>query len=411
MTLQQTNLSVPAKRVTTTATVAALCAAAVMPAWAVEVTGFSAAELRLFTEKPAFAGQKKGSGLSAVLQPEFYHRTEDGLNTFAFTPFVRFDRNDTDRSHADIRELSWIHTADDWEVMAGMGKVFWGVMETKHVVDIINQTDSVEDVDGEDKLGQPMVQGAIFRDWGTLRGFVMPYFREQTFPSRDGRLRGGIPVAADSPTYDGGLKQRTPDLALRYNHTLGDWDIGLAHFHGTSREARLLLGADGGGRASLIPHYDRIDQTSVDVQLTSDAWLWKMEAFTRSGQAERFNAVSAGLEYTFYQVYQTDADLGALLELHRDDRATTAPFNPLDEDAFAGVRLTMSDVDDTTLLAGIMVDTNDKDRAFSAEFSKRIGQRWKVEADARFYFAASPSSGLGSFRDDDHIIFRLSRYF
>ncbi|MDD7885073.1 hypothetical protein [Flavivirga sp. 57AJ16] len=35
--------------------------------------------------------------------------------------------------------------------------------ESNHLVDIINQTDAVETFDGEEKLGQPMVQ----LSWGT----------------------------------------------------------------------------------------------------------------------------------------------------------------------------------------------------------------------------------------------------
>jgi hypothetical protein len=390
---------------------ALLALPAVAQAW--EVTGFAAAEGRYFPQSPAHAGQKQGSGMSAILQPEFYHKADNGNDSFTFTPFLRLDRNDSDRSHADIRELSWVHTQHDWEVMAGVGKVFWGVIETKHVVDIINQTDAVEDIDGEDKLGQPMLQAALFRDWGTLRGFVMPYFRERTFPGRDGRLRPPLPIAADHARYEHTLAERAPDLALRYTHTLDGWDIGVAHFHGTGREPRLVQGQDGGGNPALIPVYDRIDQTSLDLQLTQDAWLYKLEAATRSGQGERFNALSAGVEYTLYQIADTNADLGLLTEYHRDDRSRTkAPFMPLDDDVFLGFRLTLNDVDDTTLLAGVMVDKNDKDRALSAEFSKRVGQNWKIELDARFYFAAAaPASGLNAIRADDHLILRLSRYF
>jgi len=33
--------------------------------------------------------------------------------------------------------------ADDWELTTGVSKVYWGVMEAVHLVDIINQTDFV----------------------------------------------------------------------------------------------------------------------------------------------------------------------------------------------------------------------------------------------------------------------------
>ena len=37
------------------------------------------------------------------------------------------------------------------------------------------------------------------------------------------------------------------DLALRWSHVLGPIDIGLAHFHGTSREPALRLARDASG--------------------------------------------------------------------------------------------------------------------------------------------------------------------
>ena len=43
----------------------------------------------------------------------------------------------------------------------GLRKVYWGVTESQHLVDVINQTEGVENLDGEDKLGQPMLNLAL----------------------------------------------------------------------------------------------------------------------------------------------------------------------------------------------------------------------------------------------------------
>jgi hypothetical protein len=45
-----------------------------------------------------------------------------------------------------VRELNWIHQAETWSLLAGVGKVFGSVTESRHLVDIINQTDLVEDI-------------------------------------------------------------------------------------------------------------------------------------------------------------------------------------------------------------------------------------------------------------------------
>ena len=80
--------------------------------------------------------------------------------------FARADSQDDERSHADLREAYWGYESDDWDVIIGVNKVFWGVTESRHLVDVINQTDLVEDIDQEDKLGQPMINIATQRNWG-----------------------------------------------------------------------------------------------------------------------------------------------------------------------------------------------------------------------------------------------------
>ena len=57
------------------------------------------------------------------------------------------------RTHGDIRELAYVHArVMIGSFVVGIRKEFWGVTEFQHLVDVINQTDGVEDFDGEDKL-------------------------------------------------------------------------------------------------------------------------------------------------------------------------------------------------------------------------------------------------------------------
>merc|ERR1739841_167694 len=90
-------------------------------------------------------GQGKGQS-SLVLQPEFYWEQEEGNGSFTFTPFYRLDSEDDERTHGDIREALYLTYWDDYELRAGVGKVFWGVTESAHLVDVVNQTDAIETV-------------------------------------------------------------------------------------------------------------------------------------------------------------------------------------------------------------------------------------------------------------------------
>ncbi|MBT8114538.1 MAG: hypothetical protein KJP04_04115 [Arenicella sp.] len=158
-------------------------------------------EHRYFWDDDPLVDRSHGQ-TSARLQLEFYNDWNNGDDQLVFEPFARIDSQDDERSHADIRQLIWTHLEKNWEFSAGIGHVFWGVTESQHLVDIINQTDSVENIDGEDKLGQPMLRFQYFADYGTVDAFVLPYFRTRTFAGADGRLNGGIIVDNDNEVFE-----------------------------------------------------------------------------------------------------------------------------------------------------------------------------------------------------------------
>jgi hypothetical protein len=60
----------------------------------------------------------------------------------------------------------------------------------------------------------------------------------------------------------------------------------------------------------LIPRYDLVGQTSIDVEATKGSWLWKLDALTRCGQGGRYQAMVGRFEYTRVGVFETAADLG-----------------------------------------------------------------------------------------------------
>ena len=119
-----------------------------------EISGYAEGELRLFPNEALYPGQNEQSA-SFAFQPEYYHEFKSG-SSFTFVPFVRVDSGDQERTHFDIREFTFLWLEEDFELRVGVRKVFWGTTEVLHLVDIINQTDLVENTDTEDKLDQPM---------------------------------------------------------------------------------------------------------------------------------------------------------------------------------------------------------------------------------------------------------------
>jgi hypothetical protein len=131
------------------------------PALAIEADFELSFESRLFADEGPFQQNNQAQSLSA--NGEFVFETGEH-SQLVFAPFARVDSEDDKRTHADVRELFWSALGDRWEFSLGAKQVFWGVAEFNHLVDIINQTDLVENIDGEEKLGQPMAQLTMVRD-------------------------------------------------------------------------------------------------------------------------------------------------------------------------------------------------------------------------------------------------------
>ena len=320
------------------------------------------------------------NNLALSAEPEWYYPFPDSRDSLVFTGFLRLDENDDERTHADIRELYWQKVAEDWELILGINKIFWGVTETVHLVDIINQTDAVENIDGEDKLGQLMTQFSLIQNWGVLDIFVLPGFRERTFPGPDGRPQlTPLVVDTDNPIYESSAEDEHIDYALRWSQIFGIWDFGLAHFSGTSRAPRFIPGVNADQQAVLRPLYELIDQTSVDLQATLEAWLLKLEAIRRSGQGPSFTAAATGFEYTFVGVMESNTDIGIVTEYLYDER----DLELFDDDLALAARITLNDVQSTEILAGIITDLNNDSQAYFIEASRRIGDSYTLDFELR----------------------------
>ena len=432
----------------------ALCALLALPlgAQALDLKTRIEAEGRWFHE--AENADDDGPVLGSLAGTLELYQAWDGGRSVTGELFYRYDENDDSRTHGDVRELYYQQSGDNFEFRAGARRVFWGVTESRHLVDIVNQSDFVENISNEQKLGQPMLSLAWIGELGTTEFFLMPYQRARTFPGEKGYPRFPVPVYEDEAQYESRDEQEHVDYAIRYNNSFGPVDLGIAWFDGTARDPRLQLcvptGAGGqywssspdgptcppdavtvtqpppipppdpnwlaqtqaeiAAATGLVPFYDLWRQASIDAQYVTGSMAWKLEGVWRETLDEDTWGSVAGFEYTFGDVRGSGIDVGVLGEYLWDEKRDA--LNVLfDDELFAGVRVALNDVAGTTLLVGVLAEREDGSRRrYGLEASGRLNDDWKLSAELRA-FSKWPNDNTAFLADQDFLTVTLERYF
>lgn len=376
------------------------------------------------------AKQEKTYG-SAFVEPKYNSDWDNGKQQFNFAGFYRYDPTDTERRHGDIRELEWIKVGEFYELRIGVRRVFWGVTEAQRLVDIVNQSDQVEDISGDVKLGQPMLNFAWINGFGSLDLYLMPYFRERTFPDVHGRPRFRFVVDNDYAVYEANNGERHVDFAARLASSDQGVDLGLTYFYGTSRAPRFIPRQIAPGNCLvtptacvIAPHYDLIHQFGVDMTYATGAWLWKFEGIARHQQERWFRSIDTGFEYTFTGVGGGATDLGVLAEYLWDSRGeaaseldltppitSTAPPYAFQNDVFLGARVAFNDIQSTQILAGITMDLDGRGYTYTVKAERRIGETMKLNFEWRGYNDTPAGDVLAAFAQEDYLRLYLSWYF
>lgn len=377
-----------------------------MPVRAVDSLTELALEGRAYT-KPGPPGTHKGK-FAISLRPEFKHQIEDKNLYLRFEPFFRLDQYDENRNHADIRELNAVKVFDNWELEGGISQIFWGVTESQHLVDIINQTDFLEGIDGEDKLGQPLLRMSRIFDQSTLSAFVLPGFRELRFLGPESRFSLPFPIDEDDARFESEDGADHIDYSLRYSGYLGLMDYGLSWFKGTARRSRFIPSEPGSN--VMVPFYRQMERVGLDVQYTVEAWLWKLEAIYQDETLGNHTAYVGGLEYSFYNLHDGAYDLGLLAEYNYDSRGDPQTWL-FQNDIFVGTRFGFTDAASSAILAGAFRDMDDGSLIYRIEGSRRIFGDATISLEAQFFSHIATTNISYINRDNDFLKLELAWYF
>lgn len=349
---------------------------------------------------------------SVAFNADWYWQSADRRQHLALQPYLRWDQRDSERNLLDLRQAYWQYVGDGFDIKAGVDIVFWGVTESQHLVDVINQTDAVAHIDGETKLGQPMLNWNLHGRGGSLALYLLPYFRERSFAGPDGRLRPPLPVDQHNPQYESAQAERNLDFALRWSQRFNALELGLSYFAGNNREPLLQPTAQGTLQPlHLQPLYLQMQQLGLDSLWLSGSWIWKLETIYRQTRRQDFVAATAGFEYTHVGLFSSNWDLGWIAEYQYDSRDQQAPV-PGQNDIFIGGRFVVNDAAGTEILLGIAQDLdNGSSQSGKLEASTRLGNSSRLSLDAWFFRAKHSEDPLYLLRRDDFLQLSLDYYF
>ena len=419
----------------------------------VRFDGYIEGELRLYPADGLLEEQEDVFP-SLAAEPALTWRSDSRRHNIRTVLFGRMSDRDGHRDHADVREAYYLYAGDGWQIQAGVNKVFWGVVESSHLVDIINQTDNVEAVNGEEKLGQPMIGLGLEQGWGNLDMYILPYFRERAFPDGPERFRLSLPLNGEQQplNYDHGTgyyedkrEEKHVDGAIRWWNWFNSFDIGISYFNGTSREPiPIPIDISDPTNPRFASYYEQLQQLGIEMQYIYQSWAFKYESASRWQESGNYHSVVTGFEYTFSGLGEQGYDLGVLVEYLWNDRdevsikdpsldalgltETTAPSNlltaldqfktllgnyqsPFENDIFLGARFAMNDINSTDFLAGVIVDLDTQTTTASFEGGTRLGNSLRLTLNVYLFEHTADNSAFAAFRRDDQIEAKAKWYF
>ncbi len=393
----------PSNWVKTGIAVALIVAANPLAGQATDVSGFIGVESLSFT--------RRGQGPEQInrVVGEFRARS-DLTNTLSYDLRLYGSKNigGADSGYLDptVAKLTW-HRGN-WEVVLGSDLVFWGVAESRNVVNFVNQRDQIRDIMNDQGLGQQMVALRHFGSSFTVEGFILPGFRELDFGA-DGRRWGlGMPVDDSRSTFESKSGRWNVDYALRLSGTVDDLEYGLSAFNGTLRQPEFRFDAE---TSSLIPHYGQGQYFGLDLQYTQGSSLLKFEGnYLASNENEDYLALVYGIEYVLGSAFGMGWETTLFAEHNLDSRDNDAP-SVYQNDLFVGTRINFANANDTELRFGTMIDMDYGGILGSIRLNTRLAGQMRLETEYIFVNSDDPSDALDTAQDFDQILVKLQWHF
>ncbi|MFT6897259.1 MAG: hypothetical protein ACJA13_001665 [Paraglaciecola sp.] len=293
--------------------------------------------------------------------------------------------SDNSESAWDIQDFYWRWHNKNVVLDVGFTRDFWGVTESRHLVDVINQVDLRFDRFADARLSQPMVKVDYRQVGSTLSFYLLPCYRalpqldlglnsdeRQSFTRIDcGKDNGELPWSA----------------AVRWAKVTGEVDWGLAFYQGVSREPY----AGFKPNSVLVDAYPDVSRATVDMQWTNESLLLKGEALLQHSPYGDAAAIIGGFEYSYATLFDGELDLSLLMEYLHDSRCRQIAFSCA---TMVGVRWLGNDVAGSNGLLTLLYDRKSHQWRPAFQYGRRFSDSTSVNISGYFDYEYYLSTGF-----------------
>ncbi len=358
-------------------------------------------------------------------------RFDSGSAVFEFSGLYNAE---TGEGYADIPRGYYQYFGDGYDFLVGSNIVYWGVSESHHVVDSVNQRYTIDQTVDYISLGQPMLNFNLSLGLNsTLSVYGLVYFRDRDQPNAETRFRSPILMSNNDAVYEEG-NGRNLDFAARFrtsqNILWGGVDFALSYFDGTNRAPSSMPNAclTAGGRfigetacgnliignpqsVFFVPYYSKLRRYGVEFVYSNGDLQLTFEGALSNAIGETYYSAIGGAQYSFGGIGPNGDTLVVVGEYLYDDRSIIQPANIYDDDVFLGFAYSGNDVAGTNVRGGVYYDVKKDAQIYTVSYSRRINDAIRLEVAGFSVNAAGTNDPLTVAQDDGFVEVSLSYFF
>ena len=306
-----------------------------------------------------------------------------------------------DRTFVRLDELYARYDFENDSINIGKNIKYWGALELRNIVDGFNPDDFRTDMFSSDKLGVWNVSYSHYTDSGELSLHVKLDEQNQKmsgYPYVYYFLPQGIEYNENLQTQE---SRNRPSLYLSYSaSTDTEYALDFAFIYENGYDSQRYFTTD----ATLTTPPTEFRQHAYIVNkfmtyntLVIDSTLIKLEALYAKVDGDEvvgdYSHIALGVEHSL-EDFENGATLGLIAEYYRYDTYEDDKYDDLElfetmqNDIFIGARYTFNNEDDSSIVGGVVADTEYSEQTYYAQFESRVFDSFKVAMD---YYYINPS--------------------